>query len=94
MEEEKSFEQQVVEAEFRYEAQRENEQIKRLEEHQKEKREEEQIRAEEYRYENIIASLSAEKLVLEQAILDNEEKMLYSRKSALKKEFQRRLRRN
>lgn len=87
--EERSFERQVVESEFREEARRENEQLKRIEE---KKREEEQIKAEEYRYENIIASLSAEKLVLEQAILDNEEKMLYSRKSALKKEFQRRLR--
>lgn len=34
MEEEKNFEQQVVEAEFRYEAQRENEQLKRWEEKQ------------------------------------------------------------
>jgi hypothetical protein len=76
VEEERSFEKQVTEAEFREEA----------------KREEAQLKYEENRYENIIASLSAEKLVLEQAILDNEEKMLYSRKNALKKEFQRRLR--
>lgn len=47
---------------------------------------------EENKYENIIAKYTDTQLVYEQAILDEEETTLYSKKKALKNEFKRRLR--
>lgn len=72
------YEHRTAAGEFAAECKKEDEQLKFLEESQ--------------RYENIIAKLSDTQLVLEQAIVDNEEAMLYSKKKALKAEFRRRLR--
>lgn len=47
---------------------------------------------EENKYEEIIAKYTAEQLVFEQAILNEEETILYNKKKALKEEFKRRLR--
>lgn len=46
------------------------------------------------KYENIIAKYDDRQLVLEQAILNEEENLLYIRKKAIKEELKRRLRGN
>lgn len=46
---------------------------------------------EDNKYEEVIARYSFEQLVYEQAIIDKEESILYSKKKALKNEFKRRL---
>lgn len=48
----------------------------------------------ENKYEEIIGRYTAEQLVCEQAILNEEETILYNKKKALKEEFKRRLREN
>lgn len=47
---------------------------------------------EENKYEDIIARYTDTQLVYEQAILNEEETTLYSKKKALKEEFKKRLR--
>lgn len=44
------------------------------------------------KYEEVIARYTAEQLVCEQAILNEEETILYNKKKALKEEFKKRLR--
>lgn len=44
------------------------------------------------KYEEIIAKYTAEQLIYEQAILNEEETTLYNKKKALKEEFKKRLR--
>ena len=44
------------------------------------------------KYEEIIANYTDSQLVCEQAILNEEETILYNKKKALKEEFKRRLR--
>jgi len=78
MEEEKSYEDMVAEAEARYESEREEQQLKALEESRK--------------YKNIISNYDDRQLVIEQGILITEETILYNKKKALKDEFTRRLR--
>lgn len=46
----------------------------------------------ENKYEDIIAILTDTQLIYEQAILNEEETVLYNKKKALKEEFKRRLR--
>lgn len=46
----------------------------------------------ENKYEEIITKYTAEQLVCEQAILNEEETILYNKKKALKEEFKKRLR--
>lgn len=46
----------------------------------------------ENKYEEIIASYTDTQLVYEQAILNEEETVLYNKKKALKEEFKKRLR--
>lgn len=46
----------------------------------------------ENKYEDIIANYTDTQLVYEQAILNEEETVLYNKKKALKEEFKRRLR--
>ena len=47
---------------------------------------------EENKYENIIAQYTDTQLVYEQAIVNKEETTIYSKKKALKEEFDKRLR--
>lgn len=47
---------------------------------------------EENKYENIIAKYSDSQLIYEQAIINEEETVLYNKKKALKEELKRRLR--
>lgn len=47
---------------------------------------------EENKYEEIIAKYTAEQLICEQAILNEEETILYNKKKSLKEEFKKRLR--
>lgn len=47
---------------------------------------------EENKYEEIIAKYTAEQLICEQAIINEEETILYNKKKALKEEFKKRLR--
>lgn len=47
---------------------------------------------EENKYESIIANYTFEQLVYEQAIINEEETVLYNKKKALKEEFKKRLR--
>lgn len=47
---------------------------------------------EENKYENIIAEYSDTQLIYEQAIINEEETVLYNKKKALKEELKRRLR--
>lgn len=47
---------------------------------------------EENKYEEIIAKYTDTQLVCEQAILNEEETILYNKKKALKEEFKKRLR--
>lgn len=47
---------------------------------------------EENKYEEVIAKYSDTQLVYEQAILNEEETILYNKKKALKEEFKKRLR--
>ena len=47
---------------------------------------------EENKYENIIAKYSDSQLICEQAIINEEETVVYNKKKALKEEFKRRLR--
>lgn len=47
---------------------------------------------EDNKYEEIIARYTFEQLVYEQAILNEEETILYNKKKALKDEFKKRLR--
>ena len=49
---------------------------------------------EQNKYEEIIAKYTAEQLVCEQAIINEEETILYNKKKALKDEFKKRLRGN
>jgi len=49
---------------------------------------------EQNKYEEIIAKYTAEQLVCEQAIINEEETILYNKKKALKEEFKKRLRGN
>lgn len=44
------------------------------------------------KYEEVIANYTDSQLVCEQAILNEEENILYNKKKALKEEFKRRLR--
>ena len=46
----------------------------------------------ETKYEDIIARFTDTQLIYEQAILNEEETVLYNKKKALKEEFKRRLR--
>lgn len=46
----------------------------------------------ENKYEEIIAKYTAEQLIYEQAIINEEETTLYNKKKALKEEFKKRLR--
>ncbi len=47
---------------------------------------------EENKYENVIANYTYEQLVYEQAIVNEEDTILYNKKKALKEEFKKRLR--
>ena len=47
---------------------------------------------EENKYENIIAEYSDTQLIYEQAIINEEETVLYNKKKAIKEELKRRLR--
>lgn len=47
---------------------------------------------EENKYEEIIAKYTAEQLICEQAIINEEETILYNKKKSLKEEFKKRLR--
>ena len=47
---------------------------------------------EDNKYENIIAQLTDYQLVCEQAIINEEETILFNKKKALKEEFKKRLR--
>ena len=47
---------------------------------------------EENKYENVIAKYTAEQLVCEMAILNDEETTLYNKKKILKEELKKRLR--
>lgn len=47
---------------------------------------------EESKYEQIIAKYKAEQLICEQAIINEQETILYNKKKALKEEFKKRLR--
>ena len=49
---------------------------------------------EEHKYEEVIARYTDTQLIFEQAILNEEETMLYNKKKALKEEFKKRLRGN
>ena len=49
---------------------------------------------EEYRYEDVIAKYSDTQLIYEQAIINEEETVLYNKKKAIKEELKRRLRDN
>lgn len=49
---------------------------------------------EEHEYKNIISRLSGDKLILEMAIVNEEENLIYIKKKALKEELKRRLRGN
>ena len=49
---------------------------------------------EESKYENIIAKYNDYQLICEQAILNEEENILYNKKKALKEELKKRLRGN
>lgn len=48
----------------------------------------------ETKYEDIIARFTDTQLIYEQAILNEEETVLYNKKKALKEEFKKRLRRD
>ena len=47
---------------------------------------------EETKYEEVIANYTDTQLIFEQAIINEEENILYNKKKALKEEFKRRLR--